>query len=97
MAVKGKHRKTSRNRHTKKRTHKRTHTRRRYSSKYNKRKACMLGGNYEKDVTIQTFQGFPMKQSNKVVTSVPGRGVMSVSAYKNLMADEERNGFDFYD
>jgi hypothetical protein len=90
MAVKGKHRKTSRIRRTKKR-----HTRRRQTR--NKRKACMLGGNYEKDVTTQTFQGFPMKKSNEVVTSVPGRGVMSVSAYKNLMADEERNGFDFYD
>ena len=57
----------------------------------------MRGGNYEKDVTTQTYLGFPMKPSNKVVTSVPGRGVMSVSAYKGLMEDEERNGFDFYD
>jgi hypothetical protein len=38
-----------------------------------------------------------MKAYNKVVTSVPGRGVMSVAAYKQLMEDEERNGFDFYD
>jgi hypothetical protein len=38
-----------------------------------------------------------MKKSNMVVTTVPGRGVMSVSAYKNLMEGEERNGFDFYD
>jgi hypothetical protein len=57
----------------------------------------MRGGNYQNDVTTQTYLGFPMKQSNKVVTSVPGRGVMSVSAYKQLMEDEERNGFDFYD
>jgi hypothetical protein len=90
MTVKGKHRKTSQNRRTKKRQTKRRQTR-------NKRKSRMLGGNYEKDVTTQTFQGFPMKESNKVVTTVPGRGVMSVSAYKNLMADEERNGFDYYD
>ena len=90
MAVKGKHRKTSRNRRTKTR-----HTRRRQSR--NKRKACMLGGNYERDVTTQTFQGFPMKESNKVVTSVPGRGVMSVSAYKKLMADLDTRGNDEYD
>jgi hypothetical protein len=57
----------------------------------------MRGGNYEKDVTTQTYLRFPMKQSNEVVTSVPGRGVMSVSAFKRLMEDEERNGFRFYD
>lgn len=87
MSIKGKHRKTRRDRRT------RRNTRRRY----NKKKVCMLGGNYERDATTQTFQGFPMKESNKVVTTVPGRGVMSVSAYKKLMEDEERNGFDFYD
>ncbi len=91
MAVKGKHRKTSRNRRTKKR-----HTTRR-QRRYNKRKACMLGGNYEKDVTTQTFQGFPMKESNKVVTTVPGRGVMSVSSYKRLMEDLDTSGDHFYD
>ena len=62
-----------------------------------RRRGCIRGGNYEKDITVQNYQGFPMKQSNKVVTTVPGRGVMSVSAYKNLMESEERNGFDFYD
>jgi hypothetical protein len=73
---------------------------RRKYSKYNKtyrKKKYMRGGNYERDVTVQTYLNFPMKQSNKVVTTVPGRGVMSVSAYKNLMETEERNGFDFYD
>jgi hypothetical protein len=57
----------------------------------------MRGGNYEKDMTVQTYLNFPMKKSNQVVTSIPGRGVMSVSAYKKLMEAEERNGFDFYD
>jgi hypothetical protein len=57
----------------------------------------MRGGNYSTDVTTRTFENFPMKDYNKVVTSVPGRGVMSVKAYKNLMDSQERNGFDFYD
>ncbi len=88
MGLKGKTRRT-RNRKSYRKT--------RRNHKTRTRKLKMLGGNYERDVTTQTFQGFPMKQSNKVVTSVPGRGVMSVSAYKRLMEDEERNGFDFYD
>ena len=90
MGVKGKYRrgktrhKSSKRRHTRRRTHRR-------------RNSCIRGGNYSNDITTQTYLGFPMKPSNKVVTSVPGRGVMSVSAYKKLMEDEERNGFDFYD
>lgn len=91
MAIKGKHRRGKTHR---KSTSRRRHTRRRT---YRRRRVCQLGGNYSTDVTTQTFEGFPMKESNKVVTSVPGRGVMSVSAYKKLMSDEERNGFDFYD
>ncbi len=57
----------------------------------------LRGGNYERDVTTRTYEGFPMKPLNKVVTSVPGRGVMSVSAYAQLMEDLDRNGNDFYD
>jgi hypothetical protein len=87
MVLKRKNRVSKRNRKTSR------HTRR---TRRNKTRS-MRGGNYEKDVTTQTYLGFPMKPSNKVVTSVPGRGVMSVSAYKGLMEDEERNGFDFYD
>lgn len=94
MAVKGKYRMSKRHRKTS-RHRSRRHSRRHRT--HRKRNSCMRGGNYEKDVTTQTYLNFPMKQSNKVVTSVPGRGVMSVSAYKNLMEDEERNGFDFYD
>jgi hypothetical protein len=61
------------------------------------RKRRLTGGNYERDVTTRTYEGFPMKPLNKVVTSVPGRGVMSVSAYAKLMEDLDRNGNDFYD
>ncbi len=53
------------------------------------------GGNYQTDVTTRTYEGFPMKPANKVVTTVPGRGVMSVSAYAKLMEDLDRNGNDF--
>jgi hypothetical protein len=91
MGVKGKYRrrKTSRSKSVSRRK-----TRRRTTQRKN---VCMRGGNYAKDVTVQTYLGFPMKRSNQVVTTVPGRGVMSVSAYKQLMENEERNGFDFYD
>jgi hypothetical protein len=66
------------------------------SKRHTNRQRYIRGGNYEKDITTQIYQGVAMKPSNKVVTSVPGRGVMSVSAYKQLMEDEDRNGFDFY-
>jgi hypothetical protein len=62
-----------------------------------KRKVYMRGGNYEKDVTTRTFENFPMKSLNKVVVTVPGRGVMSAAAYLKLKEDEDRNGNDFYD
>lgn len=94
MAVKGKfryRRKTSR----RKSTSRRRHTRR---SKTNQRRGvCIRGGNYEKDVTTRTLQGFPMKPYNKVVTTVPGYGTMSVSAYLQLQDDLDRNGKDIYD
>ena len=65
---------------------------------HNKRHTVRLrGGNYERDVTTRTYEGFPMKPLNKVVTSVPGRGVMSVAAYSKLMEDLDRNGNDYYD
>jgi hypothetical protein len=86
-----KHRRGKTRRH---RSSRRRHTRRRT---HHRRNTCIRGGNYSTDVTTRTFENFPMKDYNKVVTSVPGRGVMSVSAYKRLMEDEERNGFDFYD
>lgn len=93
-----KHRKVKTRRH-KTSSHRKTSSRRRNTRRrtYRGKRVCQLGGNYEKDVTTQTYLGFPMKASNKVVTSIPGRGVMSVSAYKGLMETEERNGFDYYD
>jgi hypothetical protein len=96
MAVKGKvryRRKTSRRNSTSR--HSRRHTRR---SKTNRRRGvCMRGGNYEKDVTRRTLQGFPMKRYNEVVTTMPGYGTMSVSAYLQLQEDLDRNGKHYYD
>jgi hypothetical protein len=86
-------RKSLRLKKTRKYSQKRKTLRRR--SMQNKRR--LIGGNYERDVTTRTYEGFPMKPLNKVVTSVPGRGVMSVSAYAKLMEDMDRNGNDFYD
>jgi hypothetical protein len=57
----------------------------------------MRGGNYEKDVTTRTLQGFPMKPYNEVVTTMPGYGTMSVSAYLKLQEDLDRNGKRIYD
>lgn len=94
MVLKRKNRVSKRNRKTSRRT---SRNKNRRNRTHRNKTRSMRGGNYEKDVTTQTYLGFPMKASNKVVTSVPGRGVMSVSAYKGLMEDEERNGFDFYD
>ena len=91
MVLKRKNRVSKRNRKTSRRN--KTHRNKTHRNKTR----SMRGGNYEKDVTTQTYLRFPMKQSNEVVTSVPGRGVMSVSAFKRLMEDEERNGFRFYD
>jgi hypothetical protein len=97
MAVKGKYRRgktryTNRKRSMNSRRHT-THSRRHNRTQY-RRPRCIRGGNYSTDVTTQTYLGFPMKASNKVVTTVPGYGAMSVSAYKNLMESKERNGFD---
>jgi hypothetical protein len=55
------------------------------------------GGNYATDITTRTIEGFPSKPLNKVVVTVPGRGIMSASAYKLLMEDLDRNGDHYYD
>lgn len=93
MAVKGKYRKTSRNRRTKKR-----HTTRRQSrhKRYNKRKACMLGGNYEKDVTTRTTEGVATKPLKNFVVTVPGYGTMSGTAYKRLSERIDMDGPDAF-
>lgn len=58
----------------------------------------MRGASYAEDVTTRTLEGFPMKPYNEVVTTVPGRGVMSASAYLRLKEDEDRNGpREYYD
>ena len=90
MGIKGKHRRGK----TYRKSSKRRHTRRRT---YRGKRICMRGGNYETDVTEKTLQGFPMKAYNKVVTTVPGYGTMSVSAYLKLQEDLDRNGKDIYD
>lgn len=90
MAVKGK----SRRNRTYRKSLKRKNTRRRT---YRGRRVCMRGGNYAKDITTRTFENFPMKPLNKVVTTVPGRGIMSAAAYFKLKENEDRNGNDFYD
>jgi hypothetical protein len=59
--------------------------------------ALMRGGNYETDVTVRTLEGEPLKAANKVVTTVPGYGVMSAAAYLKLKEDLDRNGADIYD
>lgn len=94
MAIKGRrrYRKTS----CKSSLRRRTNTRRIRGNKTHKRR-CMRGGNYEKDITTQTYQGVPLKPSHKVVTTVPGYGTMSVSAYKRLQEDLDRNGNHYYD
>jgi hypothetical protein len=90
MAIKGRYRRGK----TRHRSSKHRHSRRRT---LRRRIICMRGGNYSTDVTTRTFENFPMKALNKVVTTVPGRGVMSAAAYLKLKEDEDRNGNDFYD
>jgi hypothetical protein len=67
------------------------------SRKRHSRSRRLRGGNYETDVTIRTLEGEPIKGANKVVTTVPGYGVMSAAAYLKLMEDKDRNGSDYYD
>jgi hypothetical protein len=76
--------------------------RRRRSSRHRitrkqRRGIYMRGGNYGKDITRRTLQGFPMKSYNEVVTTMPGYGTMSVSAYLKLQEDLDRNGKHYYD
>jgi len=55
----------------------------------------LKGGNYAKDVTIKEVDGIPVTK-NAIVT-VPGRGTMSVQAFRQLKEDLDRNGDDYYD
>jgi hypothetical protein len=57
-----------------------------------KNRRVMKGGNYETDITTRTTEGTPTKPLEKLVVTVPGRGVMDGKAYKQLMEDLDRNG-----
>ena len=55
----------------------------------------MKGGNYETDVTTAEFQGFPYKNEKSTVVAFPGTpGVMDLKDYKQMMEDEDREGYD---
>lgn len=55
----------------------------------------LKGGNYAKDITIKEVDGIPVK--NDALVSFPGRGTMSIQAYRQLKEDLDRNGDQFYD
>ncbi len=58
-------------------------------------KRGMKGGNYETDVTTAEFQGFPYKNEKSTVVAFPGTpGVMDLKDYKQMMEDEDREGYD---
>jgi hypothetical protein len=99
MTVKGKRgRRTQKTSLRHKRNRRRAYRLSRRRNATNKRRApCMRGGNYETDVTVRTLEGEPLKAANKVVTTVPGYGVMSAAAYLRLKEDLDRNGPDIYD
>ena len=82
------HKKNKTNRKTNK-THRRTNrkTRRRTNRK-------MKGGDYAKDITTRTIEGFPSKPLNNITVTGPGF-VLSGSAYVQLMEDRDRNGTDY--
>lgn len=93
MAVKGKHRRGKTSRHKSSSRHSRRHTRR---IRTYRRRGCMRGGNYEKDVTTRTTEGVATKPLNKFVVTVPGYGTMSGTAYKSLTEEIDRDGPDAF-
>ena len=90
MVTKGK-RRTLRHKRSKSRSKSRRVHRAHKTHKAHTRKR-LRGGNYETDATTRTTEGTPTKPLNKFVVTVPGRGVMSGTAYKQLMEDLDRNG-----
>ncbi len=55
----------------------------------------MKGGNYATDITTASFQGFPYKNEKSTVVAFPGTpGVMDLKDYKQMMEDEDREGYD---
>ena len=53
----------------------------------------MTGGNYARNVTTATIEGYPSVPLNKLTVSGPGF-VLSGSAYLKLMEDRDKNGID---
>jgi len=53
----------------------------------------MTGGNYARNVTTATIEGYPSVPLNKLTVSGPGF-VLSGSAYLKLMEDRDKNGTD---
>ena len=80
--------------HSSKHSSKLSHKRSRFHTRKNRR--VLKGGNYETDITTRTTEGTPTKPLEKVVVTVPGRGVMDGKAYKQLMEDLDRNGNSEY-
>ncbi len=87
MAVKGKYRRRTGSRKTRRRG--RSTNRRR---SHHKRASCMRGGNYERDVTTRYTEGVPTKPLNKMVVTVPGYPAMSGTSYKRLAEDIDKDG-----
>jgi hypothetical protein len=71
-------------------TKQKTRRNRRFHTRKNRR--VLKGGNYETDITTRTTEGTATKPLEKIVVTVPGRGVMDGKAYKQLMEDLDRNG-----
>ncbi len=81
----GKHEKASRR---PKKSHKRTKTHRRKTARR------LKGGDYTM-ATIEEVNGTPVTKD--ALVTFPGGGTMSVPAYRQRMADLDRNGDQIYD
>ena len=88
MGIKGKYRKKTCKSSLRRRS--------RNNSRRNHKKRCIIGGNYEKDMTTRTTEGVATKPLNKFVVTVPGYGTMSGTAYKRLTEEIDRDGPDAF-
>lgn len=68
-------------------------SRRTYRRHKTRKTRNMRGGNYAKNVTTRTIEGYPSVPLNNLTVSGPGY-VLSGSAYLKLMEDRDRNGTD---
>jgi len=78
-----------------KKVHKRAKRARRTNNRTRKAARRLKGGNYAEDVTIKEVDGIPVTKDT--VVTFPGRGTMSVKAFRQLKEDLDRNGDEFYD